>query len=545
MTMTGTCNRALVGLVLTALSLCASAAPTTPDHIRNYLEGLDAGDFPTAGGQTLLEPELLSRVYRSRDHATIWLDGGPLAGQAPQLLTAIGESVGHGFNAERYHRSTIEQLMQAGDASSRLALELLMTDAFLAQALHRGRGAVFPPNLDADWQLPQAEVDAAALLLEMAGTGGDVAARLAALWPVDPEYAALVRRRAEIAATGDEMTARVAPGPLLRPGQSSDRVIMLKQRLMGPGDYTPEYDADLAREVKAFQLAAGLEPDGLVGEGTLEVLNATRSSWIDRIDANLERWRWLPRATPQTYIRVNIASYRLRAIENGETTLAMNVIVGKPYRRTPVFTETMKYLVFNPYWNVPFSIATKDKLPLLKADAAAEAAKGFDAKPRGSEVFVPVDAIDWTDVTRRGFDYLLRQRPGPQNALGQIKFMLPNPYAVYLHDTPSRELFAKQERSFSSGCVRLERPTALAQWLLAHDGHRDAGRVDQLIASAETTTIYLRKPVPVYIVYFTAFLDDDGHFAFRRDIYERDRAIVEALRASGADDANGGGSPIQ
>jgi murein L,D-transpeptidase YcbB/YkuD len=524
---------ACVFLALAPATLQAGAEPSTPrDHIRTYLEGLDAGDFPAAGGQPLLEPVLLSRVYRERDHEPIWLDGGPLAGEASQLLLAIGESVAHGFSAEHYHRSAIEQLMQAGDLPSRLALELLLTDAFLAQALHRGRGAVFPPNLDADWQLPQAEVDAAAFLLQTADAGGDVAARLAALWPVDLEYAALVRRRAEIAATGDEMTARVAPGPLLRPGQSGDRVVMLKQRLMGPGDYSPVYDADLEREVKAFQLAAGLEPDGLVGDGTLEVLNARRGSWIDRIDANLERWRWLPRTTPETYIRVNIAAYRLRAIENGETTLAMNVIVGKPYRRTPVFTETMKYLVFNPYWNVPFSIATKDKLPLLKADAAAEAAKGFDAKPRGSDVFVPVDAIDWSDVTPRGFDYLLRQRPGPQNALGQMKFMMPNPYSVYLHDTPSRELFGKQERSFSSGCVRLERPEALAQWLLARDGHRDAGRVADLVASGETTTIYLKTPVPVYIVYFTAFTDDDGHVAFRRDIYARDRAIVEALRGT-------------
>lgn len=523
---------ACVFLALAFATLQAGAEPPTPrDHIRTYLEGLDAGDFAAAGGETLMEPDSLSRVYRERDHAPIWLDGGPLESEVAGLMTAIGESVGHGFTADRYHRATIEQLMSAGDTSSRLALELLLTDAFLAQALHRGRGAVFPPNLDADWQLPQAEVDAAAFLLETADGGGNVAARLAALWPVDPEYAALVRRRAEIAATGDEMTARVAPGPLLRPGQSSDRIVMLKQRLMGPGDYSPVYDADLEREVKAFQLAAGLEPDGLVGDGTLEVLNASRGSWIDRIDANLERWRWLPRSTPETYIRVNIAAYRLRAIERGETTLAMNVIVGKPYRRTPVFTETMKYLVFNPYWNVPFSIATKDKLPLLKTDAAAEASKGYDVKPRGSDVFVPVDAIDWSGVTPRGFDYLLRQRPGAQNALGQMKFMMPNPYAVYLHDTPSRELFAKQERSFSSGCVRLERPEALARWLLARDGHRNAGRVADLVASGETTTIYLKTPVPVYIVYFTAFTDDDGAVTFRRDIYGRDRAIVEALRA--------------
>ncbi len=520
----------VVCLLLAVAANAATAPPDTAGMIRTYLEGLDAGDLPSAGGRSLLEPELLSQVYRSRQNAPLWVDGGPLAGEVQGLLSAIGESVGHGLSAERYHRPVIEQLMPAGDANSRLALELLLTDAFLAQALHRGRGAVFPPNLDADWQVPQAEVDAAAYLLATAGSGLGVAEALAALWPVDPEYAALVRRRAEIAAGGDEMTAQVAPGPLLKPGQTSDRVIVLKQRLMGPGEYTPVYDEDLKREVVAFQRAAGLEPDGIVGEGTLEVMNATRTSWIDRIDANLERWRWLPRRTPETYVRVNIAAYTLRAIDKGETTLAMNVIVGKPYRRTPVFTETIKYLVFNPSWNVPYTIATQDKLPLLKKDAAAEAAKGFEAKPRGSDVFVPVDAIDWSGVTRRGFDYLLRQRAGPQNALGQLKFMLPNPFAVYLHDTPSRELFAKQERSFSSGCVRLERPAELARWLLERDGSRDAGRVNELIRSGQTTTVYLKTPVPAYIVYFTAFVGDDGAVHFRRDVYGRDGAIVEALR---------------
>ena len=299
---------------------------------------------------------------------------------------------------------------------------------------------------------------------------------------------------------------------------------------MGPGDYSPVYDDDLRREVIAYQRAAGLEPDGMVGDNTLEVLNATRVSWIDKIDANLERWRWLPRQTPDTYIRVNIAAYTLRVIESDTVTLGMNVIVGKPYRRTPVFSETVKYIVFNPYWNVPFSIATQDKLPLLKKDAASEAKKGFEAKPQGSDVFVPVDTIDWSAVTRRNFNYLLRQRPGSNNARGQMKFMLPNPHAVYLHDTPSRELFGKQERTFSSGCVRLERPRELASWLLARDGSPESGKLDALLASGETKTIYLKTPVPVYLVYFTAFVTDDGDVALRRDIYERDKVLVDALR---------------
>jgi len=522
----------VIAVVLYCLTATAYSSPQdVSGRIRSFLEGLDAGDVPVFAGRQLNEPALLSWVYQSTDHEPIWLRGAPLEKEAPQMLMAISESVGHGFSAERYHRSALEALMMAGDEAAELAREILLTDAFLSQALHRARGAVYPPNLDADWQVPQAEVDAGAVLLDVIRTGGSVVERLNSLWPTDEEYGRLLKRRAEIAASGDGMTVQIAAGPTLKPGQSNDRVLMLKQRLLGPGEYSTLYDDDLRREVIAFQRSAGLEPDGAVGENTLEVLNATRVSWIERIDANLERWRWLPRQTPDTYIRVNIAAFVLRAIEDGEPVLTMNVIVGKPYRRTPVFTETIKYLVLNPYWNVPYSIATKDKLPLLKADPAALAAQGFETKPNGSDVFVSVDAIDWQDVTPRNFNYLLRQRPGPENALGQIKFMLPNPYSVYLHDTPSRELFARQERSFSSGCIRLEQPLRLAEWLLTREHHPDADRIGRLLAAGDTQTIHLKQPMPTYIVYFTAFSLEDGEVTFRRDIYGRDRQLIEALRA--------------
>ncbi len=528
-------RKLVAGLIVVSMSVTAGAAsPGVADGLRTYLEGLDAGDSPMVAGRTLNEPDRLAALYRARNSLPVWLDGGPLAKEVRNLLAAISESVGHGFAAEHYHRSTIERLMNAQDGTSRLALELLLTDAFLSQALHRGRGAVNPPNLDAEWQLPQAEIDAAAFLLDTAKTKRDVAKALATLWPASEEYSSLVRRRAEIAATGDTVTVQIASGPLLKPGQTDDRVVLLKQRLLGPGDYSPVYDDDLRREVEAYQKSAGLEPDGIVGENTLELLNATRVSWIDRIDANLERWRWLPRQTPNTYVRVNIAAFTLRVIDDGRTALAMDVIVGKPYRRTPVFTETIKYIVFNPFWNVPFSIATQDKLPQLKRDAAAAARAGFEAKPHGSDVFVPVDTIDWSGVRKGNFNYLLRQRPGENNALGRMKFMLPNPHAVYLHDTPSRELFRRQERSFSSGCVRLERPRALAEWLLANDGNPEHRRLDALLASGETKTVYLKRPIPAYLVYFTAFVADDGDVVFRRDIYNRDRILIEALRAQGA-----------
>lgn len=508
-------------LLLTVLLLPA-LAHATPVQIRSYLEGLDAGDDPLIAGERLIEPELLSRYYRSTNHAPIWLAGSDLEAEVPNLLSAIGQSVGHGFIAERYHRSAIERLLRSNDDVSRLALELLLTDAFIGQALHRGRGAVFPPNLDADWQVPQAEVDAPGLLRKTASERANVLNVLDELWPASDEYERLVQRRAEIAASGDEITVQIATGPLLKPGQSNDRVIMLKQRLMGPGDHSPLYDDDLKREVMAFQRAAGLEPDGMVGDNTLEVMNATKVSWLDRIDANLERWRWLPREVPDTYIRVNIAAFVLRAYEHGAPTLTMNVIVGQPYRRTPVFTEKVSYMVFNPYWNVPWSIATKDKLPLLKTNAADLAAKGYEAKPSGSDVFVNVESIDWSGVTARNFNYLLRQQPGDFNALGRMKFMMPNPHAVYLHDTPSRELFSKLERSFSSGCIRLEQPLALAEWLLSREQHPMAGKVNEILDSKETLAVHLAQPVPTYLVYFTAFSLDDGVVTFRRDIYGRD-----------------------
>lgn len=508
-----------------------ATAQETTSAIRSFLEGLDAGGAPVIAGRELNEPAALSSVYRVRNHAPLWLPGGELHSEITNMLTAIDQSVNHGFFAQRYHRAKIESLVQARDSQSRLALELLLTDAFLSQALHRSRGAIYPPNLDADWRVPPAEVDASALLLAMLNSERSVIGALDTLWPHDPEYTRLLARRVEIAASGDEISVPIASGPLIRPGQSGERVIMLKQRLMGPGEYSAVYDEDLRHEVIAFQRTAGLEPDAVVGANTLEMLNVTRVSWLDTIDANLERWRWLPRDTPETYIRVNIAAYTLRAMDRGEPALSMNVIVGKPYRRTPVFTETIKYMVLNPSWNVPYSIATKDKLPLLKADASAQAAKGFEAKPPGSDTFVPVDAIDWSKVTVRSFNYLLRQRAGPQNALGQIKFMLPNPYAVYLHDTANRELFAHQERSFSSGCVRLERPLELAAWLLSRENHADAQRVPAVIATGETKTIYLKRPVPTYLVYFTAFSLGDDEVTFRRDIYGRDRVLIEALRA--------------
>ncbi len=523
-------RRALALLIIVGCWGTTATQASTSTDVRRYLEGLDAGALPTVGGARLREPEQLSAIYRSRNHQPIWTGAGPLRGRGGEILRAVELSTEHGLNQRNYHHGALAALL--GTEPEGIAFELLATDAFLHQVRHRSTGAVSPRQLDPDWHLIAEEADPEAALAAALAGDLSVVDVLEALWPDSDEYDSLVARRAEILALGELEVEQIPRGPLHKPGQSSDRVILLKNRLLGPAEHAPLFDADLKAAVVAFQRSAGLEPDGIVGDATLEILNASRFSWIDRIDANLERWRWLPAHEPDTYIRVNIAAYSLRVIQSGEDALRMDVIVGRPYRRTPVFTETMKYVVFNPYWNVPFKLAVEDKLPTLKKNPAELADQGFEVRPAGQDQFLPVTGFDWSGVQRNNFRHLLRQQPGPKNALGQIKFMLPNAYAVYLHDTPSRDLFSKQERGFSSGCVRLSRPLDLARWILTHDGRPEqAQRVAEIVDSRETTTIYLRKPLPTYLVYFTAFTDDTGEVIFRRDLYQRDGAIVAALRS--------------
>jgi L,D-transpeptidase YcbB len=521
-----------VVLVLWLGTLNTALGQSGPSRdLRHFFEALDAGADPGIAGRTLQNPEAVSEFYRHRDHAQVWVGDGPLRNALPELLLAIQESAGHGLNPLNYHEEALLSLASGRSPAADVAAELLATDAFLELAWHRSGGVVSPQVLDPDWHLIRPEIDPVALLADLADSGGSVIATLDRLWPASDEYRALVTHRRRLEALGNPAVVKVPAGPIMRPGQTGPRIALLKQRLLGPGDYDDAYDDALRHAVIEFQRSASLEMDALVGNATLEFMNATNFSWIDRIDANLERWRWLPRELPETYIRVNIADFSLRAIERGEEVLRMDVIVGRPYRRTPTFSAPLRYLVFNPFWNLPRRIAIQDKLPQLREDPIAMAVQGYEARAEGSTEWVPVDAIDWRGIEGRDFRYHLRQRPGPLNALGRVKMMLPNEHAVYLHDTPTRDLFARQERSFSSGCVRLSEPFELARWLLQRDGRQqEAERMNEILEAAGPEVIYLREPVPTYLVYFTAMAQHDGQISFRRDLYGRDDAIVAALR---------------
>lgn len=503
----------------------ASKQPNLRQRVENLLvDSIDMYDATNSNPSRVHNKILVSEIYTQNGFELIWFGTSDAEGRLQELLDEILASELHGFSPDYYHLSQLE----SRDANTAY-LDVLATDAFISQTLHRLNGLVNPAYADAQWYLQQKNANPIEALKHALNTS--VSETLQAMWPTQHEYQLLLDKKRSLLSAPSAVTSPLEQGPTLKLHVSSERVISLKARLLGPGTYSPLFDKALVTAVKQFQLSAGLEPDGIVGSSTIEALNATTFSWLERIDANLERWRWLPHQTWSTYLRVNIASFQLRGFTEGKETLDMPVIVGTPMRQTPVFTESMKYMVFNPYWTVPFSIATKDKLPKLKADVSALVGQGYEAQPAGVNGFSPVDQFDWKNVTRGTFHYTLRQKPGPQNALGKVKFMLPNKHAIYLHDTPDRSLFNRQERNFSSGCIRVSNPLALSQWVLTHSGQAESiPKAEQALQSEETSTLHLKNPMPVLIVYFTAFANGDGVIVFRRDTYNRDSYIIEKIK---------------
>jgi murein L,D-transpeptidase YcbB/YkuD len=318
----------------------------------------------------------------------------------------------------------------------------------------------------------------------------------------------VVALRARLAASPDSVRASSPPG--------------------SPADLPTRYDDALADAVRAFQRRHGLLVDAAVGPRTLAALNEPIAARIDALRVNLERLRWVFRDLSEEFVAVNIAAFRAVYVADGELRWHARAIVGRPYRQTPVFRDAITYLELNPTWTVPPTILRKDILPRLREDPAYLAAKHLRViDPNGG----PVDSatIDWRSVRAGTFPYLLRQDPGPHNALGRIKFMFPNRHAVYLHDTPARDLFARAERVFSSGCIRIDKPLDLAVALLDEPTRWDRAALQAAIDSGRTQRLRLPRPVPIMLLYLTAYADENGTINFRHDVYGRDAAVLAAL----------------
>jgi len=480
-----------------------------------------------------------TRFYQARELSLAWT-GAANAHLYDDLVAAVRGAASHGLDPADYHLALLEA---ADPLQADLDLDEVATDAYLTLAAHLLSGRLNPVTIEPDWTAARRGRDLVAYLQAALGNSA-IAESLEALAPDQPGYHALrqaLTRFETIAAAGG--WPGVEAGPTLRPGDRGPRVAQIRARLEATGDIAPQlaatdpatpaadpelFDPALDAAVRVFQHRASLDPDGIVGAATLVQLNTSAQARVVQIRANLERWRWLPEDLGRRHIRVNIADYSLEARNDGVVERTHDVIVGRLYRRTPVFSASMTYFVINPWWETPPSLAARDKLPAFRADPDAVTRLGFQVIDRSGALVDP-STIDWATIPASNFPYRLRQSPGPLNALGEVKFMFPNPHNVYLHDTPTRGLFAQTRRDFSSGCVRVRDPLALAEWVAAESPNMTPARLQAIAAGNDETRISLARAIPVHILYWTAVLDSDTGVRFVNDVYDRDAVLIAAL----------------
>ncbi len=490
-----------------------------------------------AGQASVVAPRLFTRdvlrtFYAGRGFAPLWSTQ-----QVDAVRGAIAAAQTHGLRAADYHLAAIDAMRADRTPAGQATIDLLLTDGLLLLGSHVRAGKVEAGGLTPRWQLLLADADLPGRLQQAAAPDAflnELASSLAGY----PRLQQALAHYQAIAAAGD--WPALPDGPTLRAGDHAEAVLALRARLAREAmDGAPDdkagalFDASLEAAVRRFQARHGLDVDGAVGSQTRLALNTPVNARIDQLVANLERRRWLGAAPGRRQVRVNVAAFTLEAVDGDAVPLRMRVVVGRPYRPSPEFSDRIRYLVLNPYWEVPPSLAAKDKLPLIRRDPGYLAREhmrvlqGWGERPRQ----IDPASVDWWRVATP-LPYRLRQDPGPWNALGRIKFMFPNVHDVYLHDTPARELFAHAERGFSSGCIRLQDPLGLADWLLADVPGWSPEALRAAIDSGDTRTVNLREPVPVYLLYWTAWVGSDGAVQFRRDIYDRDAPLAAALAAS-------------
>jgi murein L,D-transpeptidase YcbB/YkuD len=527
--------------------------PAVRTRIEHQVQGgLDKQEF-ICHGERICGLRTLTDFYRDRDFEPAWFDSGGLRPTVQWLVRYIGQTGKEGLIPSDYHQASIERLLQElslppfppdGSQAARWAdLDLILTDAFLLLGSHLSGGRINPETLHTDWLINENSIDMLAFL-HTTETRDQMERAVQALIPMHAGYLGLkaaLQQMRELELQGG--WPQIQLPDTMKPGDRSGQVPLIRRRMRISGDLPasgpaqdPEelsdtYDNALAAAIQRFQKRHGLAPDGVIGRRTREAMNIAATQRIRQIELNLERWRWLPRDLGERYIEVNTADFSLRVLEKSKAVLTMRVVVGRPARRTPVFSTTMSYMVLNPYWNVPRTIAVKDILPKLADGVDYLLEQRFKVFAGWQEQAPEIDprTVPWKDYSEDYFPLALRQEPGENNALGRIKFIFPNKFAVYLHDTPQRSLFERVQRDFSSGCIRLEKAPALADYLLADDPFWTPERLRQVFDRGQRRVVRIPRPITVHLLYMTAWVDEDGILQFRKDIYGRDRKLSAAL----------------
>lgn len=482
----------------------------------------------------LVDLNVASAYYQNEDKPDIWIENGRPSVRARELVEAVEKVADDGLNPSDY----LTPGMRTGSAlgADADAYERAMSAAFLrlARDLHGGRTS--PSVTASNIVIPRKTVSAEIWLPVVAEKGVETA--LKRLRPAHPQYYQLRQMLAGYRGLAERGGwPKVPAGATLKPGMNEPRVAAMRANLTargygGIGSSNPNsYDASLAQAVKHFQKRHGLDSDGFAGKGTIEAMNVSADKRVQQIIVNMERWRWLPQALGPRHVLVNQAAFELFLVANGKVADNRRVIVGKPFHQTPMFSDLIRYAEFNPTWTVTPAIAASEMLPKLRADPGYLGRNDYDLFAGWGPGAPLVDpwSVDWQAVSPKTFRYKIVQRPGPKNALGVVKFMFPNSFNIYLHDTPSRQLFAETGRAFSHGCIRVDKPLDFANKLFAPDGALTPAQIKTLASNTATKAVKLKTPVPVHLTYFTAWIGDDGAPSFFADIYGRDTLVARLL----------------
>lgn len=524
-------------ILVSNATLCAQE-PAIEAVIQSKVLPEDSQEAVNVDGILLFSQTELPRFYINRDFELAWNSSK----NKKDLIESLESSFDEGLDPQDYHLEKIKNLLEKSKkgnlTNAQLAdMDLLMTDALILYASHLLEGKLEQSDLRKNWDVERnvgpSNPDS---LLTATLHNQNIKVILEELKPDNYMYKRLKfyleKLRAEAENGG---WPKVSDGETLKPGDSDQRIIEIRQFLIAVGDLEGKpfdkeevFDDELEEAVKKFQFRHKLTSDGIIGKGTIEQMQVPIQDRIDMILLNLERIRWVFQQQDDDFLLVNIAGFHLKRFTNRNEVFDSRVIVGKFNKETPVFKGVMKYIVMNPTWTLPYSIATHETLPKLKKDPGYLAAKHMEVIDKNGKILDPA-IIDWNKYSAGNFPFIIRQKAGPWNALGEVKFIFPNKYSVYLHDTPSRGLFNQQDRAFSHGCIRTEDKWGLLMSLMDEPDVWNMDKINEILKSGETTTIDLPQPINIYLVYLTAAVDQENNLMFMKDIYKRDKAVLNAM----------------
>ena len=527
---------------------CFAQNTDLQDNIRIKLE-LDQPDVPLSVRQNeLFAKGEIHQFYTDRLFMPVWTENGLLTEFAYELRFEIIQSKFDGLNPEDYHLDLINMFFSTFESNKKQAIandlddladvDLLLSDAFFHLASNLEIGKVDPTALKGDWEITSKKAKVAYNeLLESAVSKQQVRQTLETLYPNISIYKKgreVIRALDEIRKQDTLNWKHVKISKTIKVGETDGGVPNLRERLafwkyLEPYAFEDEkqYDSTMFLAVQKFQHRNGLEPDGALGKNTVYTLNQSPADLIDKASVNMERLRWLPDTLRGAeMILVNIANYQLDYLSNRDTLFSTRVIVGKKYHESPIFSSAMSYIVFSPYWNLPTSIVRNEVMPAVRKNPNYIAQKNMEVVTYSGKHIDPA-TVNWSG---KSIPYMIRQLPGAHNSLGLVKFMFPNEHSVYIHDTPARSLFTREDRALSHGCIRIQDPATFAGVLLKDDKSWTSEKIYSAMHQSHEQIVNLDRKIPVVLLYLTFWADSKGQGHFRQDIYDRDGEVLDALR---------------